>query len=125
MEFKIDTKPTYSIITPISNSLDAILTAAVRHKWEALTESGSGNIIVDLHNCTSADAQSLSTLTELHQDIYSAHKSLVFTQLQPEVMAALKEAELDEMINLAPTINEAIDIVSMEILERELFDEES
>lgn len=125
MEFKIDTKPTYSIVTPISNSLDAILTAAVRHKWESLVESGSGNIIVDLHNCTSADAGSLPTLTELHQDIYSAHKSLVFTHLQPEVMAALKEGELDEVINLAPTMNEAIDIVSMEILERELFDEES
>lgn len=125
MEFKIDTRPNCTVLTPVSNLLDANLTAAVRQKWTELTESGSPNIIVDLHNCTQAAESGIAGLTELHETIYGSQESLVFTQMQPEVMAAVKEQELDLIINVAPTLNEAIDIVSMEILERELFDEES
>jgi hypothetical protein len=40
-------------------------------------------------------------------------------------MDVAKEAQLDGAINIAPTEVEGIDIISMEIIERELFDEES
>jgi len=125
MEFKIDTKPTYSIITPVSNLLDANLAAAVRQKWNELTESGSPNIIVDLHNCIKADETGIDNIISLHHDVYAASHSVVFTNLQDEVLSTLKANEKDLLINYAPTINEAVDIVSMELIERELFDEES
>jgi len=125
MEFKIDTKPTYTIITPVSNHLDANLSASIRHKWNELTESGSHNLIVDLHNCIDTDETGIKELVALHQQVYTVNQSVVFTNLQNDVLAALKANETDLLINYAPTMNEAIDIVSMEILERQLFDEES
>lgn len=124
MEFKIDTKVTYIVITPVSNHLDANLAAALRQKCDALTENGSNNYIIDLHNCLDADSKSFHLLTEFHEDCYSNNTSLVFTNIQDEVMRALKKDETDAAINIAPTMQEAIDIVSMEILERDLFDDE-
>ncbi|HRO41193.1 MAG TPA: STAS domain-containing protein [Flavipsychrobacter sp.] len=124
MEFKIDTKPAYTILTPICNLLDANLTEALSQKWKELTESGSPNLIVDLHNCTSTDETSLGNLVSLHEHVYENRCSIVFTNFQNDVLNALKKNETDLLINVAPTMNEAIDIVSMEILERELFDEE-
>lgn len=124
MEFKIDTKTNYTNIAPVSNRLDANLTAALRQKWNELRQMGSCNVIVDLHNCLQADNASLEALAALHDEFYSNRSSLVFTNLQDDVMRQLKAG--DELpINIAPTMVEAIDIISMEILERDLFDEES
>jgi len=124
MQFKIDTKPTYFIIAPVSASLDANLTAALTKKCAELTESGSENFIIDLNECTDADIASFDELVALHQDCYSNDQSIVFTQLNDNLWTKVKEKELDLLINIAPTMQEAIDIVSMEILERDLFKEE-
>lgn len=124
MEFKIDTKSSYILITPVSNHLDANLTAALRQKCRELTETEKSNFIVDLHNCLDANNSSFPGLTEMHEDCYSNEQSLVFTNIQPDVSQALKAEELDTAINIAPTMIEAIDIISMEILERDLFGEE-
>lgn len=124
MEFKIDTKSSYILITPVSNHLDANLTAALRQKCRELTETEKSNFVIDLHNCLDANKNSFAGLTELHEDCYSNEQSLVFTNIQPDVLQALKEEELVSAINIAPTMIEAIDIISMEILERDLFGEE-
>ena len=124
MEFKIDTKPNFIMLTPVSNHLDAKLTAALSQKWEELTQSGSANFIIDLHNCLDADNASFNELTLLHENCYNAGQSLVFTGMNEEVLAALKKEELDTVLNITPTMAEAVDIVNMEILERDLFKED-
>jgi len=125
MQFKIDTKPTFTVITPLNSNIDANMTAALRQKWKALTESGSGNAIIDLSCCTSADESAFAQLRELHEEVYGNNQSIVFTNLQPPVWKVVKHEEADILLNIAPTMQEAVDVVSMEILERELFDEES
>lgn len=124
MEFKIDTKPNYILLTPVSNRLDANLTAALSQKWEELTKSGSANFIIDLHNCLDADTTSFNELTLLHENCYNSSQSLVFTNVSEPVMQALKQDELDTILNITPTMIEAVDIVNMEILERDLFKDE-
>ena len=124
MEFKIDTKDTFTIIIPITDKIDANLTGALREKCTETRQSGSKNIIVDLHQCKEIDKTVLQDLVKLHEDSYSEEQSLVFTQMNGKVMEVLKEDETDLLINIAPRIDEAIDIISMEILERDLFNEE-
>jgi hypothetical protein len=48
----------------------------------------------------------------------------VFTAAQDKVFQALKDKEIDLSLNIVPKMIEAIDIISMEILERDLFSEE-
>src|ERR1700749_4234204 len=106
MEFKIDTKNTYTILSPVINHADANLTAALRQKWEELRQSGSQNIIVDMHNCLKIDNASLAGLYKLHTDIYSSGESLVLTGLQEDVMRIFREHEDDMPLNVAPTMIE-------------------
>lgn len=124
MEFKIDTKQTYVHITPISNELDANLTAALAEKCKELTENGSQNYIIDLHNCLEADIASFPQLEEMHNNSYENSRSLVFTGINEEILTAIKGQNTDNIINIAPTVIEAVDIISMEILERDLFNED-
>jgi anti-anti-sigma factor len=123
MEFKIDTKPTYSIITPLDAHIDANMTAALSQKCDDLAKSGSTNYIIDLQHCIAADNTAFDDLVQMHENCYNNSQSLVFTSVQESVLKQLQALELDTVLNIAPKMIEAIDIVSMEILERDLFDE--
>ena len=124
MEFKIDTKDTYTIIIPVYTGIDNALTDALTKKCAELADSGTNNYIIDLQNCNSVDKSSFETLLQMHEDSYSNSRSLVFTGIQSEVMKTMKEEELDLSLNIAPKMIEAVDIISMEILERDLLGEE-
>ena len=124
MEFKIDTKDTFTLITPVAGKIDANLTGALGEKCTQIRQSGSGNIIVSLQHCSEIDSTAVPELVKLHEESYSGEQSLVFTQVSEKVLATLKVDETDLLINIAPRLDEAIDIISMEILERDLFNEE-
>lgn len=124
MEFKIDTKDIYTLITPVSSTIDANLTGALGQKRAELGQSVSPNLIIDLSNCESADASAYDGLIRLHTDCYSEGHSLVFTGLTEPVLDDFKKNNIDTALNITPTLIEAIDIISMEMLERDLLNEE-
>lgn len=125
MEFKIDTKETFTQISPVNTLLNANMAAELQRKCFELTDSGSNNFIINLDACQNAEEDAFDILATLHEDLYSSGQSLVFTELSDAVMQQIKEAQMSEAINIAPTQAEAVDIISMEILERDLFNEES
>lgn len=120
MEFKIDTKPVYTTIMPDAGLLDANLAAAINAKCRELSGNGSKHFIIDLSECRDADASAFPGLLELHEHCYTNGQSLVFTGIS----GVVNDPELSQMLNITPTVAEAIDIISMEILERDLFNEE-
>lgn len=124
MEFKIDTKDTFSTITPIVGEINAKLTGALREECVKMRQSGRNNFIIDLQHCESIDEAGMNDMVALHEESYSVECSLVYTGITVPVMKQLKESETDLLINVAPRMIEAIDIISMELLERDLFGEE-
>lgn len=125
MEFKIDTRETYTRIGSAGEHLGANMAATLEERATQLTDNGSQNILIDLSSCQTADEAGFEALATWHETSYSEGNSLVFFGLQPDVLKVAREAQLDGAINIAPTEIEGIDIISMEILERDLFDEES
>ena len=59
----------------------------------------------------------------MHERFYENGQSLVFTNLQADVKKTLQQVEDLHAINIAPTMIEAIDIVSMEKLERDFLND--
>lgn len=124
MDFKIDTRDTFSVITPAAESFTAEISDELASTINGMRQSGSHNFIIDLQTCNHIDEDAADSLVQLHEESYSRGHSLVFTGIKGKVLATLREKEIHEMINIAPKMIEAIDIISMEILERDLFDEE-
>jgi len=124
MDFKIDTKDAFTTIVPQANELSAILAATMASKITEIRQSGSGNVIVDLSECSALDENTVDALVALHEASYAIDQSLVFTGLNAAMLAAFKKNEKDLLVNIAPTMIEAVDIISMEILERDLLSEE-
>ena len=124
MEFKIDTKDIYTVLSPVTDRLDENLTASIEKKWTELVGEGAKNLIVDLQACTSSAPGVMDSLTQLHETFYTEECSLVFTHLQADVKRQLQDHEYFDAVNFVPTMVEAVDIISMEMLERDLLAEE-
>jgi anti-anti-sigma factor len=124
MEFKIDTRDTYTHIATTAEHLDANVAEGIAQQCTSVADNGSASFLIDLHSCQSAGADAFDALAALHEQLYGEECSLVFTGLTPAVASSFKEAGLDEVLNVTPTEEEAIDIISMEILERDLLKEE-
>lgn len=123
MEFKTDAKTNYTLIQPEQGSLDEKMAALLRQKVNNLLEEGSLNFIVDLKEQPEFALEAGVELLDLHHELYDNGHSLVFINLQEGVMQAMKKEQLHLSLNLSPTLVEAIDIISMEILERDILNE--
>ena len=123
MEFKIDTKPNYTVITPETGDLSVILAEGIRQKVKEATEMNSHNFVIDLENIENMDMASGNELLELHNALYNNGCSLVFTSINDNILNTMKKGQYHLSLNLAPTMIEAIDIISMEVLERDLLGE--
>ena len=124
MDFKIDTRDTFAVITPETDTITANLTDELQLTFDKMRQSGSQNFIIDFQNCANIDADAIDSLVSMHEQTYAMGRSLVYTGIKGKVLAALKENETDLLINVAPKMIEAIDIISMEMLERDLYSEE-
>ena len=101
MEFKIDTRDTFCIITPVNDQINAKMTGELENEHQKMRQSGSKNFIVDLQNCVGIDKTAINDLVSMHEESYGQEESLVFTGISKEVMNALKEDETDLLINIA------------------------
>lgn len=127
MQFKIDTKENYSLIIPESEVLDANMAEGIKDKCAELAENGSDCYIIDLTPCTEGNSgiSAFQQLLQLHEDCYSNGRTLVFTGVYDGLLQEMKQQQMHLSLNITPTMQEAIDIVNMEVLERDLFNEEA
>lgn len=124
MQFKIDTKDSYTLITLSENVLNVKLAEILTQECINIRQNGRANIIIDLSSVSTIETDAIDQMLVMHEESYSNDDSLVFTGIHPSLLAGFKEKEADMILNIAPRLIEAIDIVNMEILERDIMNEE-
>jgi anti-anti-sigma regulatory factor len=84
-------------------------------------QNGVKNVIINLAEVAAIDLETALKLCSMQQNSYENNHSLVLCCLQPNVEKWLDEQELLEIMNVTPTESEAMDIIQMEEIEREMF----
>ena len=120
MNFKIDTKEKFTVITPLSEDLSDKLTEELVQIATEQLKKDLKNMVVNLKNVFSINESAATHLVKLEQTFYENNASFVICELQPSVETEFKKDELLDLINITPTESEAGDIVQMEEIEREL-----
>ena len=85
-----------------------------------LNKSGTKNIIIDLSHSRYCDSSGLSAILVGKRICSDINGSFVICGLQPSVTKLISIAQLDKVLNIVPTVDEAVDMVYMEEQEREL-----
>ncbi len=123
MLVKLDTKEKFHVITILEPALTANMTEDLERTFNNCTQNGVKNIIMNLAAVSKMDVGTAMTLCNMQQNSYENNHSFVICCLQKELEQWLDSQELLELMNVTPTESEAMDIVQMEEIEREMFGE--
>jgi anti-anti-sigma regulatory factor len=123
MEFKIDTKEKILVVQPQITGLDANLSARFTNEVSELPGLEGRNLILDMTLVEKADDNGIKAILTVYHQQYDSGMSCALTGLNSTLTNSIKEAD-ETVYNLAPTMLEAIDLVMMEDLERELMQDE-
>src|SRR5215467_2404901 len=114
MNFKIDTKEKFTVITPESDVLSDKLTAELIQIATSCLQKEIRNLVVNFQNVFSITETSASQLVKLGQTFQENNASFVICALQPSVEQELETMDFIDELNVTPTESEAWDIVQME-----------
>jgi anti-anti-sigma regulatory factor len=123
MKVKIDTKEKFHVISVEEPVVSANMTEDLNQMLLPYLETENKNIILKLREVKEVDKRAAERLLNVQQTFYDRGASFVICEMQKPVEEFLEQRELLEVLNIVPTESEAWDIVQMEEIEREFFDE--
>jgi anti-sigma B factor antagonist len=120
MNFSITQRDKVAILKSQVEKLDALQAPDLKAQLILLGKSGTKNIILDLSSSRYCDSSGLSAILVGKRLCADMKGSFVICGLQPSVIKLISIAQLDKVLNIVPTVDEAVDMVYMEEQEREL-----
>ncbi len=120
MNVKIDTKEKFSVITPETNEITAIMSDEFRKSLTDQLTYPIPHVILNLQTTSNIEDAVLMMLSEVQEIFYNENNSFVICGLNKSILNQLEELELLDTMNITPSESEAWDIVQMEEIEREL-----
>ena len=82
------------------------------------------NIIIDLSDTRYCDSSGLSAILVANRLCKNSEGVFVLCGLQRSVSKLISISQLDTILNITPTLNEAVDFLAMETIEKDLGSEE-
>jgi anti-anti-sigma factor len=117
MKYTIDKKDKYCIFKLNEPKLDSTLAPALKTELITLNAEGNRNIILDLSDVNYTDSSGLSSLLVGNRTFQQEGGIFVLACLSEHTMKLIKISQLDGVLNILPTIEEAVDAVFLHELE--------
>ena len=117
MKFSVDRQEKYTSITLEEEKLDTNIAPDVKSELVKLQTDGVESLIIDLRNVKYSDSSGLSALLVANR-LFSEKGSFVLCNVQEHVLKLIKISQLDKVIEITPTLEEAVDMVFMNSLEK-------
>ncbi|QQS27791.1 MAG: STAS domain-containing protein [Sphingobacteriales bacterium] len=125
MKFALDKKESYTIVSVLEERLHTLNAADFKTELKVLNEGGVSNIVIDLGKVVFVDSSGLGTILVGNRLCEAAGGTLVITGLNENVQKLITISQLSSVLNITPSVQEAVDYIMMEELMRELSGEEN
>lgn len=122
MKFSVDRQDKYTIIKLDEEKLDTTIAPEVKSELVKLESDGVENLIINLGNVKYSDSSGLSALLVANR-LFGNKGSFVLCEVQEHVLKLIKISQLDKVMEITPTQEEAVDMVFMNALEKGFNDE--
>lgn len=100
--------------------LDSSVAPGLKSELITLHAEGSHNIILDLSEVKYTDSSGLSALLVGNRIVQEDGGIFVLAALSEHTMKLIKISQLDSVLNIMPTVDEAVDTVFMHEIEKDL-----
>lgn len=120
MKYTIDKQEKYSMLKLHEDKLDSSVAPGLKSELITLHAEGSRNIILDLSDVKYTDSSGLSALLVGNRIVQEEGGIFVLSSLSEHTMKLIRISQLDSVLNILPTVEEAIDAVLMHEIEKDL-----
>lgn len=120
MKYTIDKQEKYTLIQLNETKLDATVSPQLKSEFVTLNAEGNKNIIADLSQVKYIDSSGLSAILIANRLCQDANGTFILAGVTDHVMKLIKISQLDTVLELLPTVAEAVDAVFLHEIENDL-----
>ena len=120
MNFTITTNDKYTLVVANVDKLDTTCAPELKSELVYLNKTDVRNVIIDLGRTRYCDSSGLSALLVANRLCKGVNGSLVICALQEPVMKLIQISQLESVLSITPTVNEAVDLLYMEEIEKDV-----
>jgi len=112
MEFKIEKLDNYTLIQVLEEKLDTHIAPTLKSELVLISGNGEKNIVLDLSKCRYCDSSGLSAILVANRLCKNANGTFVLTGLNDAVDRLITISQLDTVLNISGSINDAIALIN-------------
>ncbi|MFO0506108.1 MAG: STAS domain-containing protein [Chryseotalea sp.] len=120
MKYTIDKQEKYSALRLHEEKLDSKVAPQLKSELITLHAEGVHNVILDLSEVKYTDSSGLSALLVGNRILQEDNGIFVLACLSEHTTKLIKISQLDTVLNIMPTVEEAVDAVFMHEIEKDL-----
>lgn len=125
MKYTIDKQEKYSLLRLHEEKMDSSVAPNLKSELITLHAEGVKNIILDLSDVKYTDSSGLSALLVGNRIFQEEGGIFVLAALSEHTIKLIKISQLDSVLNITLTAEEAIDSVFMHEIEKDLKDRDT
>lgn len=125
MKYTIDKQEKYSLLRLHEEKMDSSVAPNLKSELITLHAEGVKNIILDLSDVKYTDSSGLSALLVGNRIFQEEGGIFVLAALSEHTVKLIKISQLDSVLNITLTTEEAIDSVFMHEIEKDLKDRDN
>ncbi len=122
MKFETENRDKLVVVKTKVEKLDALQAPDLKSELVLLNKQGHKNIVLDMTETRYCDSSGLSAVLVANRLCRDSNGSFVLCGLQKTVEKLISISQLDSVLKITPTLNEAVDLVYMEEVERDVND---
>ena len=120
MSHSVAKEDKYTLVTIDAEKLDTQVAPGLKTDLVVLKSEGVKNIIIDLSATRYCDSSGLSAILIANRLCKESGGTFVLCGVQDSVMKLISISQLDSILNITPTSQEAIDFIFMDEIEKDL-----
>lgn len=120
MNFTIEDKGRYTLVTSNVDKLDTTCAPELKSELVYLNKTNVRNVIIDMSTTRYCDSSGLSALLVANRLCKSVNGTLVVCGLQEPVQKLVQISQLESVLSITPTPAEAVDLLYMEEIEKDV-----
>ena len=120
MKFTVDKHEKYVLIKLNEPKLNSLMSPQLKSELILINTEGQRNIILDLSAVKYSDSSGLSSLLVGHRICKNADGTFIITGINDSISRLITISQLETILTIVPTVEEAIDLIFMEEIEKEL-----
>jgi anti-anti-sigma factor len=113
MSFQIEKTDKYTVIRLQAEKLDSNIAPALKSELVVLNTDGVKSIVIDMTNTRYCDSSGLSAILVANRLCKNSNGTFVLTGLQEPVKKLISISQLDTILNITSTLDQAAELFAV------------